>query len=117
MIVFVAMSALGAMSRFMCERVSVRLWGERWPWGTLTANIFGSFLLGLCITQPANTTQLIAAQAFCGAFTTFGGFIGQSWTRMRHNDSRWLGLSYLTLTVVASVVAAVVGIGISPALA
>ena len=116
MIVFVVMSAVGAMSRFACERISVKLWGERWPWGTLTANVIGSFLLGLAIAQPAHSTQLIAAQAFCGAFTTFGGFIGQTWTRIRHEKSRWLGLNYLILTVVGSIAAAVYGISLAPTL-
>lgn len=113
MIVFVVMSAVGAMSRFACERFSVKLWGERWPWGTLAANVTGSFVLGVAVAQPAHSTQLIAAQAFCGAFTTFGGFIGQSWSRMRHESTRLLGLSYVVLTVVGSIAAALYGINIT----
>ena len=111
--IFLAVSALGAMARFGAERWSTRTFGERWPWGTLLANVLGSFLLGAAMSQPAQSVQLIAAQAFCGAFTTFGGFISQSAIRMRHSESRSRGLLYLVLTVAASIGAAALGMAVS----
>lgn len=108
------MSAIGAMARFGVERWSVHRWGERWPWGTLGANLGGSLLLGLAISQPAHSAQLIAVQAFCGAFTTFGGFIAQSWIRMRHAENARIGWGYLVVTFVGSLAAATLGISLAP---
>ena len=109
MTAFVAASAIGAIARFGIERWSVRALGERFPWGTLAANVIGSFLLGVSFGWPDPSTQVVAVQAFCGAFTTFGGFIGQSWTRLRHQETHKVGWTYLLLTVVASIAAAAAG--------
>ena len=114
MLIFTVMSAVGAMARFGVERWSVRQWGERWPWGPLGANIGGSFVLGLAIAQPAHSNQLIAIQAFCGAFTTFGGFIAQSWIRLRHAETVRTGALYLLLTFAGSLAAAALGMAIAP---
>lgn len=111
--VFLIMSAAGAMCRFAVERASLKRWGERFPWGTLAANVVGSFLLGVSVGWPDRTTELVAIQAFCGAFTTFGGFIGQSWTRLRHAESFRRGWGYLIVTVVASIAAAATGMALT----
>ena len=111
--IFVLMSSVGAMCRFAVERMSVKKWGERFPWGTLTANVVGSFLLGVSVGWPERTTQLIAVQAFCGAFTTFGGFIGQSWSRLRHTETNRVGWGYLLVTIIASLGAAALGMALA----
>ena len=40
-------SALGAVARFACSLVMLHLLGPGFPWGTLTVNGVGSFLIGL----------------------------------------------------------------------
>lgn len=106
---FVALSAFGAISRFWLERHSVKRFGERWPWGTLAANLLGSLLLGWFAAGDLDSDTYMFAAAYCGAFTTFGGFIGQSFERLRHADSRGRGIGYLAISVAGSLVAAWLG--------
>ena len=40
-------SALGAVARFACSLAMLHLLGPGFPWGTLTVNGVGSFLIGL----------------------------------------------------------------------
>lgn len=53
--------------------------GTGFPWGTLTVNILGSFILGFAIRSAELlpvSPQLLGAITigFCGAFTTFSTF-------------------------------------------
>lgn len=118
-VLFALASALGGMTRFWFERQSVHRFGEHHPWGTLAANLLGSLVLGATygyfaggftpddVTQVAYTVFGLAA--FCGAFTTFGGFVGQSFQRIRHVESRRWGWTYFVGTGVASVLMFAVG--------
>lgn len=73
---------LGAVMRY-----SLSLWlnPEKLTvmWGTLTANILGSFLMGLCLgwseTHPVpNWIKLLIMVGFCGALTTFSSFAAET---------------------------------------
>ena len=53
--------------------------GGTFPWGTLAANLLGSFLLGLAIrgtelTPLSPELRGLLTVGFCGAFTTFSTF-------------------------------------------
>ena len=41
--------AIGAVGRYLTGVAAVRLMGHGYPWGTLTVNIVGSFLMGVLI--------------------------------------------------------------------
>jgi len=107
---FVAASSMGAVARFSVERLSVRHLGERQPWGTLFANLAGSLLLGLVVGTDRPELTVLIGSAFCGAFTTFGGFIGQTHSRVRHQATRLAGVTYFVVTVTGSLAAAWLGI-------
>lgn len=99
-VIFLLGAAVGAVLRFEFERISANRLGERFPYGTLLANVVGSFILGYVISQstwPADTELFFIS--FCGAFTTFSGFIGQTHHRLRHRAERPIALSYLLLTL------------------
>ncbi|NOZ42612.1 MAG: fluoride efflux transporter CrcB [Alphaproteobacteria bacterium] len=72
--------AFGATGRFLVGRMMLRLMGPGLPWGTFTANIAGSFLIGLLVTFLAARFSLSHHwQAFLvigvmGGFTTFSSF-------------------------------------------
>ena len=81
MLVFVAMGgALGVVARYLTVTGVGRLLGTGFPYGTLTANILGSFILGLLVEAFAlkwNVSQEVRAMivvGVLGAFTTFSSF-------------------------------------------
>lgn len=110
LVYFVLGSSLGAVARFAAERFSTRHAGESFPYGTLFANVVGSFILGWSINKSFDMAPILFIAAFCGAFTTFGGFIGQTHSRWRHTQTRLISMSYLLVTVIGSVAAAIAGI-------
>jgi CrcB protein len=75
-------SALGALARYLCSVAAVALLGPAFPWGTLTVNVLGSFLIGLYASLSEPDGRLLASPAqrqfvmagFCGGFTTFSIF-------------------------------------------
>ena len=72
--------ALGAVSRHFLAAWISRLTGHGFPWGIMTVNILGSFLMGLLITYLShhfNTTPELRAfivVGLLGGFTTFSTF-------------------------------------------
>jgi CrcB protein len=75
-------SALGALARVGAARVAMDLFGPAFPWGTLAANVAGSFLIGLYAALGASgerrgyspAMQAFVMAGFCGGFTTFSIF-------------------------------------------
>ena len=110
LLLFALSASLGAMARFALERNSVRHFAERVPWGTLAANVVGSFILGWALTALAPGDLRDSVTSFCGAFTTFGGFVAQTHSRLRHRDTQWLGYAYFASTIALSLGAAWLGL-------
>lgn len=88
--------ALGSGARFFVSGVVANRFGQTFPWGTLTVNVVGSFLIGFfaTLTEP-NGSVLIGPtgrQFFMtgvmGGFTTFSSFSLQTLTLAR--DGEWL---------------------------
>ena len=72
--------ALGAVLRFLMASNISRVFGREFPYGTLTVNILGSFLMGLVFVLIVER-DIISAEwrsvimvGFLGAFTTFSTF-------------------------------------------
>ncbi|MEZ5891406.1 MAG: fluoride efflux transporter CrcB [Xanthobacteraceae bacterium] len=89
-------SALGGGARYWCSGFVARMIGETFPWGTLTVNVIGSFIIGFfaTLTGPdgrvfasTNTRQFVML-GFCGGFTTFSSFSIQ--TLLLVQDGEWL---------------------------
>lgn len=71
--------ALGAWARYEVSGWVYNRAGAEFPWGTLTVNISGSFLLGLLwpvvALSPSMTPGRALVEVGCvGAFTTFSTF-------------------------------------------
>jgi len=73
----------GAISRYLVQLLIPHTSGG-FPWGTFTANIFGSFIVGiiygLAEEQKVMTQEyrLLLAVGFCGSFTTFSTFSAEN---------------------------------------
>ncbi len=63
---------LGSLARFLLDAAVAARVGRAFPWGTLTINLSGSFVLGL-LTGLAlrGDARLIVATGLIGSFTTF----------------------------------------------
>lgn len=72
--------SLGAASRYGISLLAARMWGARFPWGTLTVNLTGCFLIGLLFTLSERVriltpdVRLLLITGYLGALTTFSTF-------------------------------------------
>ena len=72
--------AIGASGRYFVNVYAGRLAGTGFPWGTLSVNILGSFIMGAMVTAMAlklNVNQEMRAfltTGVLGGFTTFSAF-------------------------------------------
>jgi CrcB protein len=71
---------LGANARYMLQRWAITHWGDAFPYGTMLANVSGSFVIAFFLTLlterlsiPAEA-RLFLAVGFLGGFTTFSSF-------------------------------------------
>jgi CrcB protein len=75
--------AIGAPVRYLVDHVTVAAFGVRWPYGTFLVNVAGSAILGIItgvalVSDVPTELKLFIGTGFCGALTTFGGFILQA---------------------------------------
>ena len=111
LLVFVG-GGLGAVSRFL---VTTALSGKlgNFPLGTLTANIFGSLLMGLLVGLIAGRTnlepvRLFVAVGFLGGFTTFSSFSAET-LALLHGGQIFAAVTNVVLSVVAGLGACALG--------
>lgn len=72
--------SLGAASRYGIGLLASRLWGTSFPYGTLTANMAGCFIIGLIFALADRSrlltpdVRLLLITGYLGALTTFSSF-------------------------------------------
>jgi len=73
--------SLGALSRYAVSLWAAKLFGTRFPWGTLTVNLSGCFLIGLAFAWAERglnlmnpSIRLFFITGYLGALTTFSTF-------------------------------------------
>lgn len=73
--------AFGAMGRYGLMSLIGRRMGDAFPYGTLAANVLGSFAMGALVAMLArylppmqHELRALLAVGFLGAFTTFSAF-------------------------------------------
>ncbi|MFN7012144.1 MAG: fluoride efflux transporter CrcB [Allorhizobium sp.] len=109
--------ALGSVCRYLVGLGALRLMGPAFPWGTLTVNVAGSFAIGvlaeLIIARFGASVELrlLLITGFLGGFTTFSAFALDAVTLFERGASV-AATSYLLLSIVASIAAAIAGIGL-----
>lgn len=107
--------AFGAMARHSVSRVSLYFLGPNFPWGTLIANVGGSFAMGcFIIWLSRHEPQSAALRAFLtvgllGAFTTFSTFSLDVVTLYRDKTVMIAG-AYLLASIILSVAGLLAGL-------
>jgi len=112
--------ALGAIARYLVSGGVQSRFGHQFPWGTLTVNVTGSFLLGAVLPLLAADPALTPARAFLtvgviSAFTTFSSFAYETVLLLDQGRRRVAGL-YVLASVGAGLAALVFGFVLSGAL-
>ncbi len=116
-LVIAAGGALGAVLRYIVSGAAYQLWGSSFPWGTLTVNLIGCFLIGLLsetftgliVPQHLKTMALIG---MLGAFTTFSTFGLETVNLMRDGEWRLVTLN-LVLSNLLGIVHVIAGLWVA----
>lgn len=99
--------ALGALVRYGVNIGSTRLLGMNFPFGTLSVNIIGCFIMGLltamfALKDPVDPSlKLFLTTGVLGGFTTFSAFSLE--TVMLYDRKPMLALIYVASSVIFSV--------------
>ncbi|KDN21108.1 fluoride efflux transporter CrcB [Amycolatopsis rifamycinica] len=111
--------AAGSVLRYLTDR-KVQQWrGSSFPFGTLTVNIAGSFVLGFLSgwllhgAEPASVRALVAV-GFCGGLTTFSTF-GYETVRLFLEKTRRYAVVNVVATVLAGLLSGVLGLWLATA--
>ncbi len=110
LLVFIG-GGLGAVSRFL---VTTALAGKlgNFPLGTLTANFFGSLLMGLVVGILAGrfeSIRLFVAVGFLGGFTTFSSFSAETLALIQSGQI-FAAAANIIVSVAAGLAACAVGL-------
>ena len=107
--------AIGSVARLLVGFGSTKAFGLAFPWGTLTVNIVGSFVIGVLAESFAlrwnlpPAWQAFLTVGFCGGFTTFSTFSLDAYALAQRGEP-WLAAAYVIASVALSIGALIAGL-------
>ena len=109
-------SALGGIARYFLSGVIARRVGETFPWGTLSINVSGAFLIGVFGALARDNASwfaapnpwLFAVTGFLGCYTTVSSFSLQTLALARDGESS-RAVGYVAMSLALSIGAVAVG--------
>ncbi len=105
----------GSTLRFLTVRLVDSRLNALFPFGTLTVNVIGSFILGIIYmlaTRQAGISEnarLFLAVGFCGGFTTFSAFALENFNLIEQKLIS-TSLLYILISVVLGILSLAAGI-------
>lgn len=109
---------IGSAARYVVVKLIDGKVNALFPFGTLTVNIVGSFLLGLIYMLAIRKAglsedgRLFLGVGFCGGFTTFSAFALENFNLIQQKFAM-TSLLYISMSVVAGILALAAGIWMS----
>jgi len=106
---------VGALARYVAASAIMTRFGGKFPLGTLTINITGSFLIGFLMTILTERFQLdprwrlLLVVGFLGGYTTFSSLEWETFTSVREG-AIWLGAINIAASVVLGYIAVWLGV-------
>lgn len=107
--------AAGSMFRYGTGLAATRLLGPGFPWGTITVNVVGSFVIGLFVEliarrfNASEPLRLLLVTGFLGGFTTFSSFSLDAVALIERGEGA-LSFAYMLASVGLSVLAVFAGL-------
>ncbi len=105
--------AIGAVCRYLTGLLAVRTMGHGFPWGTLTVNVIGSFVMGVIVVLLAkkggNAFAPFLMTGLLGGFTTFSAFSLDAMALFERGQTG-VAAGYVGLSVILSLVAIALGL-------
>jgi len=106
---------IGAMLRHGVNVTALKLLGASFPYGTLTVNMLGSFIMGLLVEwfalklDPGQHWRLFLTTGLLGGFTTFSAFSLDTALLIERSELT-LAAGYAALSVFASIAGLFLGL-------
>jgi fluoride exporter len=94
-------AVVGANLRYWMSRYALRLFGPVFPYGTLTINVLGSFILGFFMVWTTERAladprwRLLIAVGFCGGYTTFSSYAYETMALLEQGQWALMGWNFL----------------------
>lgn len=106
-------SFIGGVLRYLLSQLIQSKFLSAFPFGTLSVNIIGCFLIGLVfgLTDRGNLTQewrLFLATGLIGGFTTFSAFSNETFGLIRDGQF-WYASAYILFSVFVGLAATFLG--------
>ena len=98
---------VGANLRYWMSRSAVRLLGPVFPYGTLTINVLGSFVLGFFLVWTSERVmvdprwRLLVAVGFCGGYTTFSSYAYETMTFFQQGQWALVAVNFVANNLLA----------------
>lgn len=113
--------ATGSVARYLAGIAMTRWLGPAFPWGTITVNIVGSFMIGLLTELIARKfsapmeMRLLLVVGVLGGFTTFSSFSLDTMALFERGESL-SAVVYVFASVLLSLAAALGGLALGRSL-
>jgi fluoride exporter len=98
---------VGANLRYWMSRSAVRWVGPVFPYGTLSINVLGSFVLGFFLVWTSERVlvdprwRLLIAVGFCGGYTTFSSYAYETMAFFEQGQWTLMAANFLANNVLA----------------
>jgi CrcB protein len=109
---------IGSMARYLLSVFVQNKFDIFFPFGTLTVNVVGSFILGMLMGMAdrgsliSQEWKLFLAVGLCGGFTTFSTFASENLALLRDGEYLY-AIGYMGLSVFLGITLAYFGFAIT----
>ena len=109
--------AIGASLRHLVGILTLKIFGPGFPWGTITVNVLGSFVMGIIVELIARKFsasmewRLFLMTGMLGGFTTFSSFSLDTAFLWERGEAA-VAFGYVVASVVLSITALFAGLAL-----